>query len=162
MLLLMQAINSGRPTNCWNGLRPLHSTCEDVKRILKVDNCSAPPSQYTLPDFRVMVEFENETCDRNPRAWRVPSGTVTGIIISPTKEMLPSEFGIDLSSYQRREDGEIVGKEHYENRDEGVSLELYRGFIQNLFLRPQASEEKLRCKPLKLHHAEFIVSAVRG
>jgi len=135
--------------NCWRGIIPLRSTCEDVKRSLVVDSCTAPISRYTLPDFRVMVEFENEACDSEPRAWRVPPGTVTAITVSPRKEMLPSEFGLDLSKYKRREDGEIVGLIHYESRDEGITAILYRGFVQTLYLYPRASDEKMRCKPLK-------------
>jgi hypothetical protein len=96
-----------------------------------------------------MVEFESETCDSEPRAWRVPLGTVTAITVSPRKEMLPSEFGLDLSRYERREDGEIVGVEHYESREEGVTVTLYHGFVQDLFIYPSTREEKFRCKPLK-------------
>jgi len=95
---------------------PLHSNCDDVKRAL--ESCTAPISNYTLPDFRVMVEVENQTCDKEPRAWRVSPGTVTAIIVSPRNEVLPSEFGIDLSRYERREDDEIVGVVHYESRKE--------------------------------------------
>jgi hypothetical protein len=136
-------------SNCWRGITPLQSTCEDVKKILKVDTCTLPISQYTLPDFRVMVEFENETCDRESRAWRVPKGTVTAITVSPRNEMRPSEFGLDLSKYKKREDGEIVGLEHYDSQGEGVTVDVYRGFVQNLFLYPRKSDDAVRCKPLK-------------
>jgi hypothetical protein len=52
------------------------------------------------------------------------------------------------SKYETPEDGEIVGVEHYKSRAEGVTVNLYRGFFQDLFIDPPASEEKLRCKPL--------------
>ena len=133
--------------NSWRGLTPLHSTCADVKKALGVKSCTAPISVYTLSDFRVMVEFANETCDSEPRAWRVSRGTVTAITISPQKEMLPSEVGLNLSKYQRREDDEIVGVVHYENREEGVTAFLYRGFVQTLYLYPRQSEQRLRCEP---------------
>src|SRR5438105_15672908 len=106
ILLLLMSITMRSQSNCWREITPLRSTCGDVKKILKVDSCKLPISEYTLPEFRVMVEFENETCDREARAWRVSSGTVTAITISPRKEMLPSEFGLDVSKYERREDGE--------------------------------------------------------
>jgi hypothetical protein len=148
-VILLTFVTMRSQSNCWRGITPLHSTCEDVKKILKVDRCTLPISEYTLPEFRVMVEFENETCDREPRAWRVSPGTVTAITVSPRKEMLPSEFGLDVSKYERREDGEIVGVVHYENRAEGVTAILYRGFVQTLYLYPRASDEKIRCKPMK-------------
>lgn len=148
-ILLLMFITMRSQSNCWRGITPLQSTCENVKKILKVDTCTRPISQYTLPDFRVMVEFQNETCDGEPRAWRVPKGTVTAITISPRNEMRPSEFGLDLSKYKKREDGEIVGMEHYDSDVEGITIDLYRGFVQNLFLYPRKSDEPLRCKPLK-------------
>lgn len=138
-------------SNCfaqeWRGIQPLQSTCEDVKRDLKADACTLPISQYTLPDFQVMVEFETETCDKEPRAWKVPKGTVTAITISPRNEMRPSEFGLDLSKYKKR-DGDIVGLVHYDSEAEGVTVDLYQGFVQSLFLYPKKSETALRCKPL--------------
>lgn len=148
-LLLLMLVTMRSQSNCWRGITPLHSTCEDVKKILKVDTCRLPISEYTLPDFRVMVEFENETCVSAPRAWRVPKGTVLALTLSPRNEMRPSEFGLDLSRYKKREDGEIVGVEHYDSDEEGVTVDLYRGFVQNLFLYPRKSDDTLRCKPLK-------------
>lgn len=148
-LLFLMLVTMRSQSNCWRGITPLRSTCEDVKKILKMDKCTLPISEYTVPDFRVMVEFQNETCDSEPRAWRVPKGTVTAITISPRNEMRPSEFGLDLSKYKKREDGEIVGVEHYDSQEEGVTVDLYRGFVQNLFLYPRKSEYTLRCKPLK-------------
>jgi len=136
-------------SNCWRGITPLRSTCEDVKKLLKVDKCIFPRSEYTLPDFHIMVWFANEDCSADPHAWRIPKGTVTAIIVSPRDEMRPSEFGLDLSKYTKREDGEIVGIEHYTSEEEGVTVDLYRGFVQNLFLNPRKSDENLRCKPLK-------------
>lgn len=148
-LLLLMFMTMRSQFNCWRGIIPLQSTCEDVKKILKVDTCMLPISQYTMPDFRVMVEFQNETCDSEPRAWRVPKGTVTAITISPRNEMRPSDFGLDLSKYKKREDVEIVGVVHYDSEEEGVTVDLYRGFVQNLFLYPRKSDEAIRCKPLK-------------
>ena len=148
-VLLLTLVTIHRQSNCWRGIVPLRSTCDDVKKVLKVDSCTVPIANYTLPDFRVMVEFENKTCDTESRAWRVPKGTVTAITVSPRNEMRPSEFGLDLSKYKKREDEEIGGLEHYDSQEEGVTVDLYRGFVQNLFLYPRKSHETLRCKPLK-------------
>jgi hypothetical protein len=136
-------------SNCWRGLTPLYSTCADVKRALQVDSCPTPLSNYTLPDFQVMIEFKNASCDSEPRGWRVSPSTITAITLTPRKEMLPSQFGLDLSKYEVRDDDEIVGAVHYESRQEGVTAILYRGFVQTLYLYPRANDEKLRCKPFK-------------
>lgn len=84
MLAVVLLITWNNQHNCWRGLTPLHSNCDDVKRALSVEQCSTPMSFYTLPDFRVMIELVNETCDKNPNAWHVSPGTVTAITLSPT------------------------------------------------------------------------------
>ncbi len=149
VVLLLLLISMQSQSNCWRGITPLKSTCEDVKRVLKVDKCTLPISEYTLPDFRVMVEFENETCASEPRAWRVPRGTVTALTISPRNQLRPSEFGLDLSKYKQRQGGDIVGLQSYDNDEDGVTVELYHDFVRNLFLYPRKSDATLRCKPLK-------------
>lgn len=134
----------------WRGITPLRSTCEDVKRTLKVDRCTFPESEYNLPNFRVIIYFsQNQSCDVTPRAWRVPPGTVTSIIISPTKEMRPSELDIDISKYKKLGDSDIDGMERFESREEGVTVHLFNGFVQEVFFYPPSSDEKLRCKPGK-------------
>ena len=136
-------------SNGWRGITPLRSTCEDVKKSLGVDNCSVPVSNYTLPEFRVMIEFAKKGCGNAPHTWRVPKGTVVTIVLSPRKEMVPTEFGLDLSTYNKREDGEIVGLEHFTNEEDGITVDLYRGFVQNLFLYPRKADDRLRCKEPK-------------
>ena len=147
LLILCQSAASSDAPNCWRGITLLRSTCEDVKRTLKVERCVFPLSTYTLPDFRVLIEFENERCAGGAQGWRVPKGTVTAITLSPRNEMLPSQLGLELSKYERGEASDVVGVEHYYSRKDGVRVELYRGFVQNLFLSPKESEQKMRCKP---------------
>lgn len=135
----------------WRGITPLRSTCEDVKQALKVDKCIFPMSEYKLPEYRVVVFFsENQSCD-DPRDWHVPPGTVIGLTISPTSKMRPSELGIDIAKYQKLGDGDVVGMEHYESLKEGVTIELYYGYVQYLVFYPTSSDEKQRCKPLTRH-----------
>jgi hypothetical protein len=79
----------------------------------------------------------------------VPKGTVLAVTITPRNEASATELGIDLSKYKKREDGEIVGVDHYSSEEEGIAVDVYRGFVQNLFLYPRKNDETLRCKPAK-------------
>ena len=63
------------------------------------------------------------------------------------EEFLGSDQGVHDHGRVQAEDGEIVGVEHYTSEEEGITVDLYRGFVQNLFLYPRKSDEKLRCKP---------------
>lgn len=142
-LVLIPNISSAKD---WSGLSPLHSKCEDVRRALKVDKCVYPMSEYDLLDFRVTVFFSPEQCCADPNGWRVPPKTVTGFLVSPKKEMLPSELGIDLSKYRKFGESDVVGMVSYENLDEGANLDLFGDYVQFASFFPQASDEKLRCK----------------
>jgi hypothetical protein len=46
-----------------------------------------------------------------------------------------------------RQDGEIVGLEHYTSEEEGVTVDMYSGVVQNVFLYPRKAEDGMRCKP---------------
>lgn len=143
LLILIPIMSSAKD---WRGLRPLHSTCEDVKRVLKVGKCIYPMSEYDLLDFRVTVFFSPDQCCADPNDWRVPPGTVTGFLVSPKREMLPTELGIDMSKYRKVGATDVVGMVSYENLDEGANLDLFGDFVQFVNFFPQASDEKLRCK----------------
>lgn len=147
--LLLICTSTCPQSNCWRGITPLRSSCEDIKRILQVDACSEPISWYTLPDYRVMVEFAATDCDKFPRSYRVPKGTVVAMAISPQHPTTVSQFGIDLSKFKKREGEEIVGLEHYDNDDQGMSVELFKGYLLTVFLAPRKSDDVLRCKSAK-------------
>jgi hypothetical protein len=156
LLLLLPCASAFLQPNSWRGITPAHSTCEDVKKILKVDTCSLPTSEYTIPDYRVSVSFANDECDKSPDAWRVPKGTVLSLVITPQHAMSVSQFGIDISQFKKRPGEEIIGMEQYDNDEEGVSVELFQGYVMNVFLRPRKTDDALRCKPIRERGAETV------
>jgi hypothetical protein len=143
----MPAIQSTCQANCWRGLTPLRSTCDDVKEVLSIEKCTMPLTNYKRPEMDVVISFAIKDCDEAPQGWRVAEGTVTSIILSPRVPMTPDMFGLDISKYQKRDDGEIVGLAHYTSEEEGVTVDVYSGVIQNLFLSPRKRDNVMRCKP---------------
>ena len=135
-----------RPANSWHGLTPLRSTCDDVKKLLNIESCSMPLTNYELPEVHVMIQFAKGDCDKAPDGWRVSRDTVVALTISPQLPMRPAEFGLDLSKYRKRDDGEIVGLAHYSSEEEGVTVDVYAGVVQNLFLYPRKADDVRRCK----------------
>lgn len=134
-------------SNCWRGLTPLRSTCDDVKKVLSIETCSMPLTNYDQPEMQVMISFAAGDCDKAPQGWRVSKGTVTAIILSPQIPMTPEIFGLDLSKFTKRADGEIVGLDHYTSVEEGVAVDIYGGVIQKLSLYPRKADEGMRCNP---------------
>ena len=141
LLLFIPALDQ---SNSWRGLTPLRSTCEDVKKVLGIENCS-PRTNYKIVELEVTIEFATGNCDKAPQSWRVSKDTVFAIILSPRIPMVPSQLGLDLSKYKKRNDGEIVGIEHYTSEKDGVSVDMYAGVIQHVFLYPRKADDALRC-----------------
>lgn len=148
VFLVLMCLASNQ-SNCWRSITPLHSTCEDVKKILEVQTCSLPRANYDVAGFHVTIVFANDDCGKSHRAWRVPKGTVLSLEISPEHNITASQLGLDLSKFKKREGEEIVGMEHYDNDEEGVSVETFQGYVMNLFLSPRKGDESLRCELAK-------------
>jgi hypothetical protein len=130
----------------WRDILLLKSTCREVKSALKVDKCKIPMSEYDMPDYKIIVFFSEGKRCATPEDWRVASGIVTGLVILPKREMLPSELGLDMSDFVNLGEQDVVGVEGYENREVGIKLSLFHGFISEAHYFPTAKNERLRCK----------------
>lgn len=77
----------------YKGIIPLQSNCEDVKRILKVKECTYPRSEYEFENFQISVWFTKEKPNKDERiCWDVPAGTVLSISVSYDIPILLSKF----------------------------------------------------------------------
>jgi hypothetical protein len=130
----------------WRGILLLKSTCKEVKSALKVDKCKIPMSEYDMPDYKIIVFFSESKRCVTPEDWRVTAGTATGLVILPKREMLPSELGINLSDFVKLGEQDVVGVEGYENREAGIKVSLFHGFVSEAHFFPAAKNERLRCK----------------
>lgn len=113
MLLGAVSVSTGKE---WRGIVPLHSTCEDVKRILGVSACESP---YDIDDGRVFITFSKKPC---ADGWNVPLGTVLSITFHPKTKPLLTELGIDLGKYQKEETPYPSNYVFYSNKEEGITI----------------------------------------
>lgn len=146
MILLWSYSDSTAQTANWRDILLLKTTCEEVKAALKVDKCESPMSEYDMPDFKIVVLFSEGKRCASPNDWRVASGVVTGLIILPKRELLPSELGIDMSKFKKLEEQDVVSIEGYENLEEGIKVTLFKGFVSEAHYFPPAKDDRLRCK----------------
>lgn len=129
----------------WRGLRPLHSTREDVERLI------GPPmrpndSVYDLKGERVSVTYSGASCAKGwPYGWNVPPGRVIAIRISPQPRPKLADLPIDLSKFGKFVDPS--GFVHYTNADEGLTVEVDETEYEVRVLEyyPAASDGHLRC-----------------
>jgi hypothetical protein len=82
----------------WRGIVPMHSTCEDVKRILSIERCET--SFYQLKDEAVYIFFSEYPCHGE---WNVAPGTVTGITVYPRNKPRLADLRLDEKNYKKRQ-----------------------------------------------------------
>jgi hypothetical protein len=129
----------------WRGIRPLHSTREDVERLI------GPPMQptggtYDLKGERVNIGYSDARCTKGwPYGWNVPAGTVTAITISQQPRPKLAELPIDISKSKKYVDPS--GVIHYNNDDEGLSVAVDPNDYEVRVIEyyPAASDDHLRC-----------------
>jgi hypothetical protein len=101
----------------WRGLVPLHSTCEDVKQILNVTDCT---DWYDTDEGRVSIDFSAKPC---ADGWNVSAGTVLRISVYPKSKQL-SEMSVDLAHFKKYVSYDSANFTYYSNVKEGLTLEV--------------------------------------
>jgi hypothetical protein len=135
----------------WHGVKPLRSTCEDVKRALGVDKCEYPKSVYRLKDETVTVGFIMCPCPilcyHESSGWNVPIGTVGGITRDRRIPLPISDFDVDSGKWKKTET-DFIGQVLYNNYDEGVSLSAVNGKVFTIsYYAPLDKNKDLACPP---------------
>jgi hypothetical protein len=129
----------------WRGIKPIHSTREDVERLI------GPPMRpndnvYDLKNERVSISYSSAPCMKGwPYGWSVKPGTVISITISPQPRPKLAELPIDISKSTKYIDPS--GIIHYNNDDEGLSVAVDPKEYEVMVLEhyPAASDAHLRC-----------------
>jgi len=129
----------------WRGIEPLHSTKEDVERLL------GPPMTpggitYDLKTDRVNVVYSAGTCREAGAQWNVPRGTVIGITVYPQMRLMLADLKIDLNRFEKFINPHVGDRVSYSDKEEGIAIDATsNGEVISLeyFARPKDSP--LRC-----------------
>ena len=125
----------------WRGIVPLHSTCDEAKRILNLTKCE--PSIVELEDATIFVNVSAGPCTPH---WNVPAGTILTLDVQPRNSLRLSDLKIDETKYSRRKDLQVQNSVRLDNPEEGVSIDMFEdGRIRHLFYGPSSADEHLRC-----------------
>ncbi len=126
----------------WRQLVPLHSSCEDAKKVLNLAKCDA--ATVELDDVRVFVSFSDGTCRTE---WNVPAGTVLAMDIWPKKTTVLEDLNIDLTKYSRGADQGLADAIVLSDPRAGISITAFKdGRIRHVFYGPSSKDEYLRCQ----------------
>ena len=141
--------NKTRPGNEWQGLLPLHSSREDVERLLgKPQAVFGSIVIYHRSVDSVWIKYIDQGCV-NEFAWKVPLGTVERIQVSPKGTVLPRDLKFDLRKFQKVVSFHPPNVFHYLDYYEGIRVEtrLYGDHeeVTQITYEAAARDENLRC-----------------
>lgn len=124
----------------WRGITPLHSTCEDVKRILSVAGCESPV--FNLEDEVVNISFSEKPCSDG---WDVPSGTVISITVYPKRKPQLTDLPINISEYTKVVPRHQPDLSVYLHPEDGLNITVTPdGRVDHFTYGPSAKDEHLR------------------
>ncbi len=141
--------NKTRPANEWEGLLPLHSSREDVERLLgKPQAVFGSIVIYHRSVDSVWIKYIDQGCV-NKFAWNVPLGTVERIQVSPKSTVLPGDLKFDLRQFRKFVSFHPPDVFYYLDLYEGITVEtrLYgdREEVTQITYEAAARDENLRC-----------------
>jgi hypothetical protein len=128
----------------WRGIVPLHSTRQDVERLLgpSKDVCKCI---YKTQTEVITIEYARQTCRQNPNGWNVPPDTVLTINVSATNPPKFSDLNIDKRKYKRTRDLHTPAV-YYSDEEEGIMYEVSEDERVGMTVYgPSISDATLRC-----------------
>jgi hypothetical protein len=144
--IMLGTVSYAKP---WRGIVPLHSTREDVERLLGKPN--AKYGRYEFDKEIAEISYSTGLC---VNGWKVPTGTVIDIVVSPKESLRISDLKLDLSKYERVRDPKVTSHVYYANRDDGMRYVAYEpegttdGKILTTYYESTTEDVRnLYCKP---------------
>lgn len=139
----------------WRGIVPLHSTREDVERLI------GPPMAngitYDLKNERVTVDYLDGSCEHGAE-WNVLPGRVINIRAYLKTKVMLSDLPLDLNRFEKFDNTRNRDSISYVSKERGISVSTNSKdevFLMEYF--PKASEIHLRCPtiPRTLNNEEL-------
>ena len=128
----------------WRRIVPLHSTREDVERLLGAPKKNSPNAAfYNFSDEIAVVHFQTISCkDACGFGWNVPVGTVTSIGVIPKVKYRKDKLFLKDDFKFEKTDGGFV---YYTKDETGISVEEYNDNITLITYSPARKEDSRRC-----------------
>lgn len=137
LILAMVGISDAKR---WRGLVPLHSTCEDAKRLLGINKCET--GSYDFENERAFIWFAERPC---VDGWNVPPGTVTSIKVYPKQKRRLTDLRIDEKRFRKEMSRSEHDRDRYINEEEGLVIAAYNdGQVESITYIPTTKDNYLR------------------
>ncbi len=124
----------------WRGIKPLHSTCEDAKRLLGITKCET--GIYDFKNETAFIWFSERPC---ADGWNVPPGTVTSLEVFPKKKIQLTDLGVDERRFKRKASQSAANPDRYIDEEEGLVITAYPdGEVKSIAYIPTTKDNYLR------------------
>jgi hypothetical protein len=126
----------------WKEIVPLVSTCTDVKRILKLEECKFPRMKIEGSKYDVVVDFSTKS-----DGWDVSSETVVAVYVSFRDLIRLREFETNFDDYVIKPVSDAPEMTTYNNVKKGIHLTVQTAvapepYISNIVLYPSEANSK--------------------
>lgn len=140
IVLIILLTGSGQAQG-WRGIVPLRSSCESVKRLLKVDQCT--PGTYLIGEDNLSISFSDGSCETG---WKVSAGTVLSFYVHTRRKLRFSTQYPDSSKFVKSPNSLLHDVVYYENQEDGVTVAVLKdGTIAHTFYGPSSRDLALKC-----------------
>lgn len=146
------ASKKDEPPNAWRGITPLHSTREQVERLLGTHKMSiGATSRYESECETVDVLFSKGVCELSGvELWKVPRDTVIWIEVAPATKLFTKDLKLDPNRYVRQRESHPENWVEYRSVEDGVRvntiLSKKEEFVLWFTYEPRRKDNDLRCK----------------
>lgn len=140
LLIAIIGINIS-PNKGWRGIVPLKSTRADVERILGRPSKKSVNAYY-FSEESVLIRYSEHQCAEGD----VAPDPVLYISINPKVKRPLTELNLDLAKYQKKPgDFDVLDHFYYVNEEEGLTLSVRSGIVQEYIYGPTAKDNLHRC-----------------
>lgn len=140
-VVLITLLSGSGQAQGWRGIVPLRSNCESVKRLLKVDRCTA--GTYLIGEDNLSISFSDGTCEMG---WKVSPGTVLSFYVHTGRKLRFSSQYPDSSKFVKSPDPLTHDVVYYKNQEDGVTVAVLKdGTIAHTLYGPSSKDLALKC-----------------
>jgi hypothetical protein len=130
----------------WRGIVPLHSTREDVEKLLGPSADKRYGATYDLGSEAVTFIYSIGPCTKERKnGWNVPEYTVLRICVSSAIKPRFSELKVDKEKLQKIRDPELTDVFYYIDNEKGIEYEVQNDLITTTTYLPTAKDKDLWC-----------------
>ena len=141
-LFLLLAMSSITNAKDWRGIVPLHSTVEDVEKLLGKPRV-AGYYVYETEEGQVMFGYQTNldpSCGKGYKPYNVPFRTVLFIQIESKKKPLLVDLNLNMSKFTLYPT--CFGATGYSNNEEGFGMHVYEKAVSTFYYSASAIDEK--------------------